>query len=251
MKQKQLFVLLISLALCLALVLPVSAAYPYLVDNADILSDQEESILLAELTEISTEYGLNVAVVTVQTLDGQSIENYANRFYDQNYGASADGVMLLLAMEEREYWLLTEGFGTTAISSQRIDYITERFGSDLSDGYYADAFMTYAELCEDHLEKALNGEPYRNSTFSFSDILIGFAIGAVIALIIVSIMKSQLKSVRMQPMARSYIREGSFVLTRQSDRFLYRNITKRAKPKNNSSSGSSSGGSRGGGGGKF
>ena len=92
-------------------------------------------------------------------------------------------------MEEREYWLLTEGFGTTAISSQRIDYITERFGSDLSDGYYADAFMTYAELCEDHLEKALNGEPYQNSTFSFSDILIGFAIGAVIALIIVSIMK--------------------------------------------------------------
>ena len=80
MKQKQLFVLLISLALCLALVLPVSAAYPYLVDNADILSESEENTLLSELTEISTEYGLNVAVVTVDSLGGQSIESYANSF---------------------------------------------------------------------------------------------------------------------------------------------------------------------------
>ncbi|MBQ8496500.1 MAG: TPM domain-containing protein [Clostridia bacterium] len=252
MKQKRLFVLLISLVLCVISVLPVSAAYPYLVDNADILSDREESELLSELTKISREYGVNLAVVTVESLDGSSIESYANDFYDTNYGAKADGVMLLLSMEEREYWLLTEGFGTTAIPSKRIDYITDRFVSDLSDGYYASAFSTYAELCEEHFEKAANGEAYSETEFSFQYVLIGFAIGAVIAFIIVSIMKSQLKTVRMQPMARSYIRDGSFVLTREHDRFLYRNVTKRAKPKdNNSSGGSKSGGSRGGGGGKF
>ncbi len=245
--------LLISLVLCVISVLPVSAAYPYLVDNADILSADEESTLLAELTEISTEYGLNIAVVTVKSLGGQSIENYANSFYDANYGASADGVMLLLAMAEREYWLLTEGFGTTAISDKRIDYITDRFVSDLSDGDYFDGFMTFASLCEDHFEKAKNGKPYQNSSFSFSDILIGFAIGAVIAFVIVSIMKGQLKSVRMQSMARGYIRDNSFILTKEKDRFLYRNITKRPKPKDNGSSGGgrSGGSSRGGGGGKF
>lgn len=248
MKQKRLFVLLISLVLCVILVLPVSAAYPYLVDNADILSESEERALLSELTEISTEYGVNLAVVTVESLGGRSIESYANDFYNTNYGAKADGVMLLIAMEEREYWLLTEGFGTEAIPSKRIDYITERFVSDLSDGYYASAFSTYAELCADHFEQAKNGEPYSNTNFSLKHIFGGFAIGAVIAFVIVSIMKSQLKTVRMQPMARSYIRDGSFVLTREHDRFLYRNITRKPKPKDNKSS---DGGSRGGGGGKF
>ena len=249
MKRKRLFTLLISLILTAVLILPVSAAHPYLVDQADILSDSEESSLLAELTQVSREYGVNLAVVTVDSLGGRSIESYANDYYDQNYGASADGVMLLLSMEEREYWLLTEGFGMTAIPDQRIDDITGHFVSDLSDGDYADAFMTYAALCEDHFEKAKNGEPYQDPVFSLSDLLIGFAIGAVIAFIIVSIMKGQLKTVRMQPMAKNYIRSGSFVLTKEKDRFLYRNITKRAKPKNNGSS--SGGGSRGGGGGKF
>ena len=166
MKRKHLFVLLISLILCVIWILPLSAAYPYLVDQADILSDSEESELLSELTDISTKYDVTVAVIIVKSLDGRTIASYANDFYDINYGASTDGVMLLLSMEEREYWLLTEGFGTTAISGRRIDYITDRFVSDMSDGNYAEAFMTYAELCDDHFEKAINGDPYQNVNFT-------------------------------------------------------------------------------------
>ena len=102
---------LLSLLLCVLFILPVSAAYPYLVDRADILTANEESALLAELTEISTEYGVTVAVVTVDSLGNQSAKASANDFYDKNYGATTDGVMLLLAMDEREYYIVTESFG--------------------------------------------------------------------------------------------------------------------------------------------
>ena len=250
MKRRCLMMVLLSLLLCMPFILPVSAAYPYLVDRADILTANEESALLAELTEISTEYGVTVAVVTVDSLGNQSAKAYANDFYDKNYGATTDGVMLLLAMDEREYYIVTESFGRTAIPDGRIDYVANRFVPDLSDGEYYEGFMTYASICAEHIKNAKNGNPYTEPLLTFSDILIALAVGIVISLIIVSALKNQLKSVRMQPMARAYVREGSLNLTRQNDYFLYRNVTRRQKQNKSSRSGSS-GSSRGGGGGRF
>ena len=251
MKQKRSLALVLSIILCVMLAFPVSAAYPYLVDDSDILSGGEEDALLAELTELSTEHGVVIAVATVKTLNGRSIESYANDFYNKNYGSKTDGVMLLLAMNEREYYIVTKGFGKTAIPNSRIDYIAERFVSSLSDGEYFDGFMIYALLCEGHIEKARNGDPYTQS-IPFSYFAVALIIAAALAFLVVTLMKGQLKSVRMQSMARGYIRDNSFILTKEKDRFLYRNVTRRPRPKDNGSSGGGgSGGSRGGGGGRF
>ena len=87
--------------------------------------------------------------------------------------------------------------------------------------------------------------------------MIIFGVAAVVALIIVSIMKSSLKTVKSQRSAVNFIVEGSMKLTENRDTFLYKNVTKRAKPKNNSHRGgssthrSSSGRSHGGSRGKF
>lgn len=63
-----------------------------------------------------------------------------------------------------------------------------------------------------------------------------------IFLIPMSVLKGQLKSVRMQNAATSYVRPNSMQLTQERDLFLYRNVTRTARPKNNSGSGGSSGG---------
>lgn len=81
-------------------------------------------------------------------------------------------------------------------------------------------------------------------------------IGFLIAIIAVSVMKSKLKSVRRQPAASSYIRPDSFQVTQSQDIFLYRNVTRTARPKDTGSSSggghiSSSGRSHGGSSGKF
>ena len=58
-------------------------------------------------------------------------------------------------------------------------------------------------------------------------------VGIVVAFIVTLIMKSQLKSVRQQKTASNYEVGGSFCLTDRSDVFLYRNVTRRERPKNN------------------
>ena len=89
-----------------------------------------------------------------------------------------------------------------------------------------------------------------------SCLLASFIAGLVVAFIVTAVFKGQLKSVKQQTRAENYVVDGSMKVTEASDLFLYRHVTRTARPKNNggNSSGShrsSSGRSHGGRGGSF
>ena len=266
--KKRILTVLFALLLCMVVVIPTFAAsdLPRLVDNADLLTDSEESTLLSKLNEISERQQADVVVVTADTLDGKTPMDYADDFYDYNgygFGADKDGVLLLVSLEDRDWWISTTGYGITAITDAGIEYISEKFLSDLSDGDYADAFTTYAELCDDFFTQARSGQPYDTGhmpkqPFNIArNLLIALIVGFVIALIATGVMKGKLKTVRFQSAASNYVKANSMNVTESRDMFLYTHVDRRAKPKDtDSSSGSgthtsSSGSTHGGGGGKF
>ena len=86
---------------------------------------------------------------------------------------------------------------------------------------------------------------------------VALLIGYVVAAVVTGSMKRQLKTVRFQSAANSYVKANSMNVSESRDLFLYTQITRHEKPKETSSSGgstthtSSSGGTHGGGGGKF
>ncbi len=265
---KRLLPLLFALLLCLAAAIPALAesAWPRVVDDADLLTASEESALLAKLDEISVRQQADIVVVTVDTLDGQTPMDYADDFYDDNgygFGEKRDGVLPLISMEDRDWWISTTGYGITAITDAGIDYISEKFLSDLSDGEYADAFTIYADLCDDFFTQAKTGQPYDvghmpKEPFNIAwNLFVAAIVGFVIALIATNIMKGKLKTVRFQSAANSYVKANSMNVTESRDLFLYTQVARHAKPKETSSSGgssthtSSSGTTHGGGGGKF
>ena len=65
-------------------VIPETRQLPRLVDRADLLSELEEEELEARLDEISERQQADVVVVTVNSLDGKSAQDYADDFYDYN-----------------------------------------------------------------------------------------------------------------------------------------------------------------------
>ena len=132
----------------------------------------------------------------------------------------------------------------------------------MSDGDYADAFNTFAELCDDFITKARTGKPYDSGNMPKEPmkpgwILVAVIAGFILSFITVGTMKGKLKTVRFQPAANSYMKAGSMNITESRDMFLYNTVTRTAKPKDSDSGGgssthtSSSGSSHGGGGGKF
>jgi uncharacterized protein len=230
-----------------------------LIDEADLLDDSEESELLETLNTVSEKQECDVIVVTVSSLNGQTATRYANNYYDEHeygYGDNKDGILLLVAINDRQWAISTYGYGLTAFTDDGQEYISDKFSSYLTDGEYYKAFDKYASLCDDFLTEAKNGEPYDGShmpkekmsiIWLFGSILVGVILGFATT----SYKASELKSVEMQSEARAYVKNQE--ITKKKDIFLYRRVNRVKKPKESKSKGgsSSTGGGHGGSSGSF
>ncbi|MCM1227336.1 MAG: TPM domain-containing protein [Clostridium sp.] len=219
--------------------------YPYVVDSADLISNDEQ--LSDRLEEIGKKYYVDIVVVTVDSLDGKSATAYADDFYDYN-GYSDDGILFLISMEYRDWAISTKGYGIKAFTDYGCDYIFDCMSGELSENDFESAFNIFADQCEKFLAQAEKGKPFdtnnnvRTSAFYSILIKISVIIGLIVAFIVTLIMKGQLKSVKFQHSADSYIENNSIRISQSNDIFLYKTLS---KTKIESSSGSSS--SRGGG----
>lgn len=77
----------------------------YLLDEANLFSDIFESNLILQLYELEQETSAEIGVLTVTSLEGDSIEMYANEvFREWGIGQAEldNGVLLLIALEDRE-----------------------------------------------------------------------------------------------------------------------------------------------------
>lgn len=246
---------------CMALSLPSFASSPRLVDEADLLTSSEETELLEKLDEISERQDCDIVVVTVDSLEGKSAMAYADDYYDYN-GYRYDGILLLLSMADRDWYVSTKGYGISAITDAGLDYMSDKFVPYLSEGEYSKAFETYADLCDDYITHAKDGNPYDTNNKPKEKPGMIATLGSLVAGLIAAVtgtgtMKSKLKSVSMQNTASDYVRNGSMNVTDSREIFLYTHIDRVEKPREERSGGgssthvSSSGSTHGGGGGKF
>ena len=266
MKRKLLSVLF-AVVICFSAAIPVCAeeSLSRLMDDADLLTDSEETSLLSQLDNISENQEMDIVVVTTDSLEGYTPQEYADNVFDYcgyGIGENRDGLLLLVSIEDNDWHISTSGYAITAFTDAGREYMSEQFLPYLSDGEYYKAFSTYADLCDQFITQAKTDEPYdvgdlpKEPFKIWFNVLIALGIGFVFAIIVVLYMKSKLKSVRFQPAASSYVRNGSMNVTQSGDFFLYSHLDRRARPKDNDSGGSSthtssSGSTHGGGGGKF
>ena len=239
--------------------------YERLMDMADLLTEEEEEELIATLDEISERQNLEIVVVTAENLEGYSDgQEYTDDLYeycDFGYGDGRDGIMLLLDMDGRDWYISTQGYGITAFTDAAITYLGNEMKEDLSAGNYAAAFRIYAADCDQMITRARDGNPFSKKDLPHEPLSplvlpICLGIGLVAGFITVNSMKAKLKTVHSQKAAADYVKKGSMQLTAQQDLFLYNKID-RVKKEEKSSSGdstthkSSSGTTHGGGRGKF
>ncbi|MGN0658458.1 MAG: TPM domain-containing protein [Emergencia sp.] len=235
-------IIIIALTLLLAL-----AAVPGLVfaegsnnilfaDPACTVSDAELESLNAKLDEISERQKCEVVIYTTRDYYGETAQEYADGYYDQysyGYGSDRSGILLVINSEERSYAISTCGFGITAFTDAGLNYIVEQIKPALSEGDYATALNTYADLCDQFLTQARTGEPYDNGNLPgqekkidkvFVDIPVGVGAGLLIAFILAGRDKSALRTVRRKEEAAQYLRPGSLQLTNRGEQFLYNNV---------------------------
>lgn len=278
----------LSLVLCLlllsAFVLTVSASsyLPMVIDSADLLSGQERIALEDTAQALRDQYEMDVVILTIDSLNGKSAQDYADDYYDDNgygYGPDYSGILFLLAMEEREWYISTCGEAIYAFTDYGIEQIGETVVPFLSLGQYYDGFATFLDTVPAYFDAYNNGRPvdgyadYSGDYYhgeretvvhyqgkSINPFFPALVIGLISALVTILIMRASMNTKRKQHSAGDYLKPGSYHLRTHHDMFLYSNVSKVRRQQNNGSGShgggssvhrSSGGRSHGGGGGRF
>ncbi len=214
----------------------------YVFDGAGLLTAHEQIQLDYEILDLQTDYNMHFAIVTTNSLGGKSPQRYAEDYYDGLYGKGSDGILFLLSMEDRDWYVSTNGRAAELYTYNEIGDSVDDVLPYLSDGDYYEGFCAWIKELPDYLD---NAEPEPQPSLPLAVL-----IGVIAALIVILVMRSSMNTKRQQYGARQYMQPGSYHLRTCQDFYLYSRTKRTARPKN-TSSGGGSGGSRGGRGGKF
>ena len=239
----------------------------YVTDDANLLTSKEVYDLREELSILSEKWGCDVVVVTTNSTDGKTNAQYADDFFDYNI-FSNDGVLLLIDMSTRGWYISTRGTCIDAFTDKGIQWIGDDISPYLSKGDYYKAFNRYKKDCDMFLKQAEKGKPYDVGHMPITKKMIAVAalgssvFGLIVAAISVFVVSLNNRSVRSVKNAASYVVDGSLKITNSNDVFINKVVTKSVIPRDDDSRGGGSGGgstihmgssgtSHGGGGGHF
>jgi uncharacterized protein len=138
----------------------------YVTDLAGILGAAKKANLEALCSELEQKTGAQMAVVTVRSLDGESVEEYAVDVFKQvGVGSKKDnrGVLLLIAPNDRKY-RIEVGYGLEPIiNDARAGDAGRAMVPDLRRGDYGQAAETgawqLARYIADDAHVTLSGQP--------------------------------------------------------------------------------------------
>lgn len=214
---------------------------PLIIDEADIITDEEEAALTTQAETMSDTYECNVYLYVTNTADVDDAYEFAKQVYTDNdlgYGADKSGMMLMLNMDDRSYALIAHGYGNTVLTDHGRDVLLEdKVLPQLSDDNYYDAFSAYLSTAEDYLVQAHNGAPFDVDTdeeYAAEEAhtwnLIKLAICIIIPLIITAVFcgvsYSKMKTAKSQRAADFYIPENGCEIKYRDDQFLYQTETR-------------------------
>ena len=245
--------------------------FPYVLDSAGLLTDSQRQTLEAKAAAYSEAHQCSLYIVTVEdyTVYNRDVSAAAQgifNYYHLGWGDGQDGVILLLSMKERDYDL--EGHGTKGekICGYESSWLIEdAFLDNFRKNDWSGGFNDYLAACDKQLTKLENGEDITEGADIITGpdgldyhsynrpgapserlpvpvrLLIVILAPALVALIVCSVFKAQMKTAKEQTRADEYLVPRSLDLQVRADHFTHRTETRTVIE--------SDSGSRGGGGG--
>ena len=226
----------------------------FVMDYNDELTDDEEWELNNRLMEIAEEYGCGIYCATMYDFASEGyddIERYGKDFYGNHglgLGDDADGLLLLMDMSVRKYALIGHGdISTAAFTDYGKQQIANSFKPDFKNDMWFDGFMSFADECDYYLDQSGAGRPVDiivdddyDGDYDYDDYDSGidwdnvkgsyglaFIIGAIIAGIVVFIMKKRMVTAVEATEAAHYVPGGGVTITGRQDHYTHTTRTSR------------------------
>src|SRR6267378_4476175 len=174
----------------------------YVSDLAGVITPEARTRLEALCAEVEQKTGAQMAIVTVQSLDGESVENYAVDLYKQlGVGSKKDnrGVLLLVAPHERKY-RIEVGYGLEpVINDARAGDAGRAMVPFLRQGDYGKAAEAaawqLAKYIADDAGVTLSGQPpagrIRNTGARGGNLGLWFVLGLIVLFLVIASLSSR------------------------------------------------------------
>lgn len=236
-------------------------------DFAGLYSDAAERRIYSLVANYIDKHNMDLAIVTISDNVKGNAQVYAQDFYDYNdfgIGDNFDGVIFLVDMDTREFYMSTNGAAIKMYNDNRIDNILDSITNYFVDGDYDDGTIKFIEKIEYYASvgypSADGSEPKvprvtgiaRLKMLHWPSIFI-FSIAATA--FVMYILISNNKLARQANSSRHYLTKAD--ISKRDEIFMGKNIHHTARVDSSSSGGGSSisrgssGRSHGGGGRKF
>lgn len=225
--------------------------FPYVLDRAELLSDSQREALEQKAAALSEQHQCSLYIVTVEDHTGYNYDVYEAakgifEYYNLGWGDGHDGVILLLSMKERDYAFTGHGSrGETVCGRESSWLIEDAFLDNFRNNDWKGGFEDYLDACAAQLTKLEKGEditegadiitgpdgldyhdynnPYAQREPSILPrLLVVIFVPLVIALIVCSTFKAQMKTAHEATRADEYLVPHSMHLGTTIDRFTHR-----------------------------
>lgn len=206
-----------------ALVLPVEAGTNQVdtsrkvYDYAGLLSEDQAESLEAYAEDLSESYEADFVVVTIMENPRISAQDYADRFFDDNYFGfgrkeeeeygKGDGMLFLIDMENREYALSTSGVFYKAMNDSDVEEFLDYVEGDMRAG-------DYYEACRKALEKGSRELESRHALEIWFPILGGILSAALVTGITLAVLIRNSRKSKLATEAGRYMVPDSLHITR-------------------------------------
>ena len=223
-------------------------------DFADLLTEDEENYLYYAATSFIADYNMDLVLVTIND-NHTTTQEYADDFYDYNYfglGSTFDGVLVLIDMDNREFYISTTGQAILMYNDHRIDSILDDMFYDMKNGDYYSALTTSIASLSNYAKQGIpsgNQNSYIdeygdyvyvvNKEYPLGTFLI---ISIIVATIVLVIFINKNKLVKKAYEASSYIEDNKKFIKNLGNIFLTTHTSRVRISSDSSTSGSSSSG---------
>lgn len=170
---KKVLSVFLALFIFVSSALMTSAQGEFIVDDADLLTEDLETELSSQISTIQEDYGIDVVIHTTMSIGYEDIHSYSENFYISN-GYAEDGLVFVINLNNnevgnRDFYTYYQGsvydtFGDEAYNS---DYgvVNEIILPYLADENYFEAFRIYLKVTYEFLSGAYyehNSDTYAN-----------------------------------------------------------------------------------------
>ena len=211
-----------------------SAQTAFFVDELGLLDESELNELNEAAARLSEEHGCGIygmIVADYRDYDSAGVYEAATKIFTDNgfgYGDTADGVFLLLSMDDRDYSLIAHGDkGNAAFTDYGKEKLADEFLDDFAEDDYFAGFSDYLEVSGKYLSLQEAGNPYdvNSGSSGIGSFLIRLAIviflPLIFAFLICSTLKKSMKTAIKGTAAADYLMTDSLNFSARDDQFSH------------------------------